>query len=352
MIKMATPARFIDHRHLVVLSVVADEYRNRYVGGGPIPHEVSFGLLGRVLEFEERKPKEFREMYRVFRAKEGLERRTRDFAGKVQEVVTALETAGKPVYLYQYDRETTTCSEKEKMWKEQGFQKQFPSGLGMIKSVLFKYAREGEERYILACTTSNKTIDLGELRVEFGLSGSESRTLTHRGIDETDLTGIVGQELGEVSPLLVKPNVEELDGIYFTADLMTEARGSPQKMYDVPLTHEAALLANAADLFSVLRDRSSKYRTDPKIEIQLYGMDALLKVTEWKVQEDKDPHSEREFRFDGTVVKFRGQEYVIKNPRSKECIATIPRERNEEGLSRRVMLPIDYGTMARFYEQR
>jgi len=238
------------------------------------------------------------------------------------------------------------------MWNEQGVQTQFPSGLGMIKSILLRYVHKGDERYILACTTSDKNVDLNELRREFRLSETEFRTLTHRGIDETDLVGIVGHSVGEVGPLLVNPKVEELDGIYFTPHLISEAIGSPQKVYDVPLSHESALLVNAVDLFSVLREKSRKYRTDPKIEIKLYGIDSLLKVTEWKVQEDKDPHSEREFRFDGTRVRFRGQEYVIRNPRSKECIATVPREQNEEGLSQRVMLPVDYGIMVRLYEQK
>ena len=291
-------------------------------------------------------------MYRVARALESLEQRTNDFSGVVKEIITALRLAGKEFHLVQYGHETTSCKEKEQMWDRECFQTQFPSELGMVKSMLFRYARKADERYILACTTSDTNVNLKELSEEFRLSGAESRTLTHKGIDEKDLIGIVGLYVGEVGPLLVNPRVEELDGVYFTSHLMSEALSSPKKVYDIPLSHESALLVNAVDLFSVLRARSRKYCTNPKIEIQLYGMDVLLKVTEWKVQEDKDPHSDKEFRFDGTKVIFRGEEYVIKNPRKSECIATIPGKENEEGLSQRVMLPVDYGTMTRLYERR
>ena len=212
---MATPARVLDHKHLIVLRVVANEYRERFVSGAPIPHEVSFGILDSILDFEREEPERFKELYRTARALEGLERRRGDFSERVRKVVTALESAGKEFHLVKYDRETTTCKDKEEMWKEQGVQAQFPLGLGMVKSILLKYVHKGNERYILACTTSDTKVNLDELRREFRLSHAESRTLTHRGIEEIDLVGIVGQSVGEVGPLLINPQIEELDGIYW-----------------------------------------------------------------------------------------------------------------------------------------
>ena len=107
--------------------------------------------------------------------------------------------------------------------------------------------------------------------------------------------------------MIIDRKLSAIDGIYFAEDLMQDAQKHPTRLYDVPLTKQHSVLVNAADLFSVLQQRSQKYRTNSAREGNI-----PLEVTDWKVRDVEAERTGVSHLFTGTKVRFRGQEYMIK----------------------------------------
>lgn len=254
-----------------------------------------------------------------------------------------------------YPYETITCRDKFALWEEDDVKEKIRSihpeyKFDIAKSLLLQYQKENQNHYILACTLSSKKVDLNELRVEFGLSRAEAESLAYKNIDEETLLSTTGSKRGEITPLLAEKKLDNLEGIYFTRDLMIDALNNT-KLYDFPLTLQRSLFVNAANLFYFLQRRNSKYKTSSDLQ-----GGTPFEAIQWKVKEVA--HAGYPYIFTGTEVSFRGQEYLIKNPRQDYGCIALPFSRDNEGKhifehnemkTQRVMLPINYKVLLERY---
>ena len=268
----------------------------------------------------------------------------------------------------EYPYEIPSCAEKLKYWKSNGFEDRSPH-LGMIKTILFAYRREGQENYILASTLGQKKIDLSELAAELGLSAAEADTLDHT-IDDATIEKVTGRKRGAVSPFA--PKLDMVETIYFSRELLEDLTENPLKEYDIPLSLTTSIFVKGADLYTFLQQNptykipafqepAGLKETGPAID------NIILEVVEWKVKEVDYSQAGYAHLFTGTRVKYCGQEYEIKNPRHRKegidrrrkeigCIALpittkeakIEYEMTERG-RKRIILPIDYETLENAY---
>lgn len=308
-----------------------------------------FQVFTYVLQHDER----FNDLLKQIRALDEIKQNTRKDTALIHDVLNSLETQESRYQLIQYQRETVSCRQKERLWEEMDLKKGLafhlgkPIPLGMMKSIVMKYEREGEERYIVACTLADKLVDAKELRVEFGLSGAEYKTLTHQGIDDISLLLLTGKEKGEIGPLMIDRKLSAIEGVYFAEDLMQDAEKHPSKLYDVPLTKQHSLFVNAHDLFQVLRQRNQKYRANSAREGNI-----PLEVTDWKVRDVVLERAGVSHLFTGTKVRFRGQDYMIKNPPKEAGCIALPIPLEADGIrNQRVVLPISYSMMEERYNR-
>ncbi|HLD79716.1 MAG TPA: hypothetical protein VJA18_04090 [Candidatus Nanoarchaeia archaeon] len=270
------------------------------------------------------------------------------------------EAASLDSIVVQYFDETITCLDKLRFWEETGFKKDFareckiaPDNIGMIKTILFSYLSGGQEKYFLVSTLAEKRIDFNEVRVELGLSTEEAQTLDYKAGDAT-LEAITGKKRGAVSPLLDPEYLHKVSAVYFTRDLMDDATKCPEKRYDVPRSRSISEFWHGVALFTLLRQRSSQYKTAGDFEKE-------LQVTAWKVKKIDQERAGYNFLFGGTIVKYRGQEYQLTNPpmrkegfdrkRKELGCAAFPISRTEDGTieyeytdrgKKRLILPIPY----------
>ena len=247
-----------------------------------------------------------------------------------REIIKKLRRRGVTHKLVFHEEETISVRAKAASLRRQGLE-----DTGIIKSVVFRYQGSGEIRveesesalhYIVACTSGPRRINLGELRVELGLSAAETASLTLDGIA---LEQVTGKRRGEIGPLIPTQHVEV---IYFTNDLMREAQADPERLYDIPLSLKKSLLVPAAALWKVLQERSSKYRVASE-----FAGEINFEIMEARIENRRDgPY------FGGSMVSFRGRDYEIKHPGRSSCVAfPIPDEYDDRG-RRRVILPIGY----------
>ncbi|MDP3734709.1 MAG: hypothetical protein Q8R37_05765 [Nanoarchaeota archaeon] len=255
-----------------------------------------------------------------------------------------------------YPSETITCREKFVLWEEHKITEKIRSShpeyrFDIAKSLLVQFQKGNQNQYILACTLSSKKVDFNELRVEFGLSREEAESLAYKNIDEADLLSITGSRRGEITPLLAEEKLDNLEGVYFTRDLMIDAMNNPTKLYDFPLTLQRSLFVNAATVFYFLQRRNSKYTTSSDLQ-----GGAPFEVIQWKVK--KVTNAGYPYIFTGSEVSFRGQEYLIKNPRQDHGCIALPFSRTKQGAkvfenhgskTQRVLLPINYGVVLKSY---
>ena len=294
-----------------------------------------------------------RDIRRQAQMLEEVGQNTREYSTLVHNVLDGLQKKGSRYQLVQYPQETVSCREKERLWQAMDMRNDLASHLGhraplgMVKSIVMKYQREGEEKYIVACTLPDKLVDPKELRVEFGLSREEYKSLTHQRIDDISLLLLTGRERGEIGPLMIDKKMSEVEEVYFAEDLMADAQRFPTKLYDVPLTKEHSLLVNAAHLFQVLREINPKYRTNSAREENV-----PLKVLEWKVRDVDQARAGVPHLFTGTTVRFRDREYVIKNPPKEAGCVALPIPLEVDGIrNQRVVLPISYRMLEERYKQ-
>jgi hypothetical protein len=180
---------------------------------------------------------------------------------------------------------------------------------GIMKSVVFRYMKNGSEpHFIIACTSGRERVSPHELMAEFGLSKGESDTLDHR-MSSYHMFEATGRWKGEIGPIVADEKLERLDGIYFTNSLMRRSLKEPKKAFDIPYRMDRSMMVRATHLFEVLKQRSSKYRTWSAFE-----GDVPFEVLEWKVREGERKNGV-DYLFAGTTVSYRGREYVIRNPR-------------------------------------
>ena len=268
----------------------------------------------------------------------------------------------------EYPYEIPSCAEKLKYWKSNGFEDRSPH-LGMIKTILFAYRREGQENYILASTLGQKKIDLSELAAELGLSAAEADTLDHT-IDDATIEKVTGRKRGAVSPFA--PKLDMVETIYFSRELLEDLTENPLKEYDIPLSLTTSIFVKGADLYTFLQQNptyklpafqepAGLKETEPVID------NIVLEVVEWTVKEVDSSQAGYAYLFNGTRVKYGGQEYEIKNPRHRKEGMTRRRKKvdtialpisrskgkvNYEYAERgrkRVLLPIDYETLENTY---
>ena len=268
----------------------------------------------------------------------------------------------------EYPYEIHSCAEKLKYWKSNGFEDRSPH-LGMIKTILFAYLRKGQENYILASTLGQKKIDLSELAAELGLSAAEADTLDHN-IDDATIEKVTGRKRGAVSPFA--PNLDVVETIYFSRDLLEELTENPLKEYDIPLSLTTSIFVKGADLYTFLRQNPTYKLPAFQEPVELKETepvmdDIVLEVVEWKVKEVDPSHAGYAHLFTGTRVKYGGQEYEIKNPRHRKegmmrrrkkiDTVALPISRVEGKVNyqyaergrKRVLLPIDYETLENAY---
>lgn len=260
-----------------------------------------------------------------------------------------------------YPYETITCKQKFALWEEDGIRDKIRSHHGshyhvdIVKSLLLRYQRENQEHYIIACTLASQKVDFNELRVEFGLSRHEAESLNYQSLDESVFMSQTGCRRGEITPLIAEDKQDNVDGIYFTRDLMIDAMDHPHKLYDFPLDLQQSLFVNAANLFYFLRPRSNKYRTSSDLE----GV-VPFEVIRWNVKEVVPEKSGYPFIFTDTEIEFREQEYRLKNPRKNGGCIALPFSRTKEGSIvfenhgmkiQRVVLPINYEILLNSYTQ-
>jgi len=259
-----------------------------------------------------------------------------------------------------YGIETVTCGQKYQLWERIGFTR----AEDMIKSVLIAYQKGRQERHILVCTTGKSEIDFREVAYELSLSDEEAETLTARLFDY-EIEEITGKKRGEVSPLIEESRLEGLEVVYFTRELMRIS----DKIYDVPLSLRESVLVSAADLFSILKERSSKYKT--------FSHDGS-----YRFKDDKKPDTADDFKFSvldgwrkvrkegekfsfyGTKIIHGSDTYILKQPRTKKtdskskkegCIAVLLDEdgkkvKREDGREYRTILPVSYGLVEQMYK--
>ncbi len=294
-----------------------------------------------------------RDIRKHAQALEEVSQNTREYSALIKNILGELREQQSRYQLVQYPQETVSCRQKERLWQEMDMKNNLASHLGhrvplgMVKSIVMRYQRESEEKYIVVCTLPDKLVDPKELRVEFGLSAGEYKSLTHQGIDDISLLLLTGKQRGEIGPVMIDRKMSEIDGVYFAEDLMADAQRFSTKLYDIPLTKEHSLLANAQDLFQVLRQRNSKYRTNSAREENV-----PLEILAWKVRDVDQDRAGVTHLFSGTKVRFREKEYMIKNPpQEAECVA-LPIPFESEGMrNQRVVLPISYKMLEEKYRQ-
>lgn len=264
-----------------------------------------------------------------------------------------LESLLKHGILRKYPRSFSSCAAKLEYWRSNGLRNQLYE-LEMIKTILFSFQREGQEKYILASTLGQERIDLNELRVELGLSGPEATTISY-DIDDDTIKAVTGKRRGAVSPFVTNENID----IYFCRDLLRDMRAD-SKSYDIPLSLKSSVFLKAADLYALVK--KNNYEVPGEFE------DALpLEITDLKVKSVDASRAGYALQFAGTQVRYRGQEYEIKNPRMKK--EETPRRRKEIGTialpltkiegkveyemtergRKRVLLPLDYETLENAY---
>lgn len=246
-----------DEIDLKITSMVAKAIERQDFLGRRVNGETYLRLLNLVLGQRE----SLADFYKIDRARQEAEQLAKETTLLTNEVSAALRNRDIPFKAVIYNRETRTCDEKAAYWQENEFEMQFPKGIGIMKSLLFKYKARGRDHYIMVCTLGDHRVDTEELKIELRMSGQQAKSLVIPLFDNTDLLLKIGQEQGAVSPLLSPRKLAGLECVYFTGALMKDALEHPQKVYDVPLTRAAALLVNPAPLFSVLNGRSEKYRT-------------------------------------------------------------------------------------------
>ena len=268
----------------------------------------------------------------------------------------------------EYPYEIPSYAEKLNYWKSNGSKDQSPH-LGMIKTILFAYQRDGQENYILASTLGQKKIDLSELAAELGLSAAEADTLDHN-IDDATIEKVTGRKRGAVSPFA--PKLEVVEAIYFSRDLLEDLTENPLKEYDIPLSLTASIFVKGADLYTFLRQNLT-YKLpafQEPAELTETGLvidTIVLEVVDWKVKEVDPSQAGYAHLFAGTRVKYGGQEYEIKNPRHRKegmmrrrkkiDTVALPISRAEGKVNyeytergrKRVLLPIDYETLEKIY---
>lgn len=231
----------------------------------------------------------------------------------------------------EYSRALFSYAEKLLYWKSNGFKDRLPN-LGMIKTILFSYQKDGQERYILASTLGQSKIDLEELQLKLGLSAAEGDTLDHY-LDDTTIERITGRKRGAVSPFAA--DLTRVDSIYFSRELIQDMKENPGKEYDVPLSLTSAVFLPSAQLYAFLKQNPAyalPAETKENEEIgteKVIFLDTELDITEWKVKEIDPSKAGYSYLFAGTRVSFQGQEYEIKNPRMKK--EGIYRRRKETG---------------------
>lgn len=308
-------------------------------------------LFLRAFEYVLQDEEDLEDARKHLQALEEFDQNMREYSTLIHNVLDALKGQKSRYELVQYPQETVSCREKEKLWKEMDMRQSLASRLGhrvplgIMKSMIMRYQREGEERYIVACTLPDKLVDTKELRVEFGLSGDEYRSLTHRDIDDISLLLITGRDRGEIGPLITDRKMSGIEGVYFAEDLMQDAEQHPTKLYDVPLTKEHSILVNAQDLFSVLRKQSEKYRTNSAREGNV-----PFEVLEWKAKEVDPREAGVRYLFTGTSVRFRGREYELRNPPKEVGCVALPIPKEEDGMrTQRAVLPISYTMLEQRY---
>ena len=291
-------------------------------------------------------------LYHAFRAQQSLSKVLEETAAFGEEIIHDLTAQGIPYRMIQYDEATVTCREKERLWKrmelEETLREELPAvRVDMIKSVLFQYISQGTEKYILACTLPQRQVSTTELRAELGLSPDEARSLTVKRLDLVDLFNLTGKETGALSPLMAPSKVEELAAVYFTEDLLFDAQAHPEKLYDVTLTPQASMFVNADTLFGLLQRRSDRYRSSA-----VFDDTVAFEVTDWKVKPVDVARAGVNYLFTETKVRYKGQEYVIKNLPKEGKVVAMPVPLEHEGMkTQRVELPLTYGMVERRYER-
>jgi len=257
-------------------------------------------------------------------------------------------TAGLEGAVILYFAETATCIDKAKLWEQIGFKKNIardlkvePKNIGMVKTILFSYLRENQERYFLVSTLAERKVDYNEIRVELGLSGQQTQTITHK-ISDATLESITGKKRGAVSPLLDQEYLAKIDAVYFTHDLMDDAARNPEKKYDLPRSPSVSEFWNAARLFDLLRSKSPKYKSAGEVETELKILDLKYKQI--------PQTAGYEFLFRGTTVEYRGQQYQITNPPLKK--EGIDRRRKQIGCTAFPIARSENGTINYEYTER
>lgn len=255
-----------------------------------------------------------------------------------------------------YITELHTCAEKYAYWKNNGLRDRADQ-LGMIKTVLFTYQRDGKDHYILASTLAEKKVDLNELRVELGL-GKEAQSL-HTKIDDATIEEVTGMKRGAISPLVSNDKKSGVT-IYITRDLVKDLCDNPEKKYDLPLSLNRSALIPAADLYPFLAQHD-RYHLPGECE------ESSLEIKQWRSKKIDIEKAGYSHLFAGTRIQYRGREYELKNPRMKK--EGIERRRKEIGCialpiitkdgrteyemtkrgRKRVTLPIDYETVEDLY---
>ena len=315
---------------------------------GPPPSVDLESLLDQII----RKKQVLQELEPMVRTFVETKKYTEEFSAFLGRISEAFTQQGISSGLVEYPHETTTCNQKYELWNEIGFRKRIKrdadAKVDIMKTVVFRYQKNGDYHYIVASTAGNKRVHTHELRVEFGLSREEAKTLTHLGIDEVTLFLVTGTEKGSVSPLLPETRLRRVDGVYFTRDLMDDAILHPEKLYDIPLGLTNSLLVNAAGLYGILRNISQNYRRS-----LAYEKEVPLEILKWEVQKLDTVKSGVQYNFTNTIVRFQGRDYLLKSPRkSAHCMALpLPIEQSGEKTDR-VILPLSYDQLVAKYEAR
>ncbi len=335
-----TPPTFFTAEDIRLAGVLADHSGWAYPG-------LFLQFLPHAIRERERGSK----LYHAFRAQQSLPHvleETARFCGEVMQELAAQDIRCRTV---QYDEATVTCRQKERLWKGMGLEEtlreEIPAvRIDMIKSVLFQYISQGTEKYILACTLPQSQVSMAELRAELGLSPDEAKSLTVKRLDTVDLFNVTGKETGALSPLMAPSKVQELAAVYFTEDLRYDAQEHPEKFYDVALTPQESIFVNAEKLFGLLRQRSDRYQSSA-----VFDDTVPFEVTQWKVKPVDMARAGVNYLFTETRVRYKGQEYVIKNPPLEGKVVAMPFPREYEWMkTHRVELPLTYGMVERRYE--
>lgn len=272
---------------------------------------------------------------------------------ELAQVISFIESvAGKSgtFFHYQhYSAPTRRVWEKQRMWKNDKFAQEMKHNHGVdidiLKSILFRYSSENGPKYIIANTLAGHRVDQGELRVELGLNRMEAESLAPAATHEELIFKAFALE-GCVRPIVPWSKLDGLVGIYFTRDLLSDATKNPHKVYDIAMTLDSSIFVNAFSLWGTLRQIHRVYRGPSDLE----AGELPLSIESWKNRQCDLQSAGVPSDFSGTVVTFRGQPYVIWNPRKKGLTLARPGplERNGERMQR-VMLPFGYNTLFKMY---